>query len=151
MYSKPKIPSTYVCRTHSPQSKKYTNPTSHLYYYTFFLHGYADGRHRTATNPRCNILTLIFEPIFELSGLFQLRNESSPTSLLLDFHMHQLANWNENISLPHLLMGAQPRLLYHSIPTTTERNASLKSGFQHLIPPFLQSVYTQQLTCTIPC
>ena len=62
------------------------------------------------------------------------------------FHIHQLANWNENISPPHLLMGAQPRLLYHSIPTLTERNASLKSGFQHFIPPFLRSFHTQQLT-----
>ena len=67
-------------------------------------------------------------------------------SLLLDFHIHQLANCTENISLPHLLMGAQPRLLYHSIPTTTERNASLKYGIQHFIPPFLQSFHTYNNT-----
>ena len=67
------------------------------------------------------------------------------------FHMHQLQIGTENMSLPNLILGAQPRLLYHSNDTTTERNASLKSGFQHLIPPFLQSFHTQQLTCTIEC
>ena len=60
--------------------------------------------------------------------------------------MHQLQIGTENMSLPNLILGAQPRLLYHSNDTTTERNASLKSGIQHLIPPFLQSFQTQQLT-----
>ena len=67
---------------------------------------------------------------------------SHPISLLLNFTYTNLKIGTENISLPNLLMGAQPRLLYHSIPTATERNASLKYGIQHLIPPCLRSFYT---------
>ena len=120
---------------------------SHLYYYTFFLHGYADGRPRAATNPRYNIPTLIFEPIYVLSGLSQLRNESYPSAFYSISHTPTCKLERKYIPSPPS-MGAQPRLLYHSIPTTTERNASLKSGFQHFIPPFLRSFHTQQLTCT---
>ena len=66
---------------------------SHLCCYTFFLHGYADGRPRTATNPQHNIPTLIFKPIYVLSGLSHILYNIL-TSRLLDFHMHQLANWH---------------------------------------------------------
>ena len=125
---------------------KWEEGASHLH--PFFLHGYVDGRPRTATNLRYNIPTLIFEPMFELSGLSQHRNESYPSAFYSIFTCTNLQIVTENISPPHLLIGAQPRrLLYHSIPTITERNASLKSGFQHFIPPFLQSFHTtQQLT-----
>ena len=55
---------------------KWEEGASHLH--PFFLHGYVDGRPRTATNLRYNIPTLIFEPMCVLSGLSQHRNESYP-------------------------------------------------------------------------
>ena len=58
---------------------KWEEGASHLY--PFFLHGYANGRPWATTNPRYNISTLIFEPMFELSGLSQLRNEHHPPAV----------------------------------------------------------------------
>ena len=116
----------------------------------FFLHGYADGRPRATTNPRYNISTLIFEPIYVLSGLLQLRNESYPSAFSSISHA-PTANWHRKY------IPSQP---YTGRTTTAIVPFEWHNNWAQCFPkiristlhPSISTIISYTTThCTIPC
>ena len=124
---------------------KYNEPPLLLH---FFLHGYADGRPRTATNPQHNIPTLIFKPIYVLSGLSHILYNIL-TSRLLDFHIHQLANWHRKYTPSPPCNGRTTTALVPFDSYINWAQCFPKIRISTLNPSISTIISTQQLTCTI--